>query len=155
VDSPGNDIFALDGQPTPEEMVLEVYRWEAQHPGQIIPGFTIGGDAKSLIPRRNLFAPPRSGLGMYVRVSYDDSWIFVVGASMYDGCASNFSRASDADIGIIQSLRNNETAIAFDSLGETSGPITLFSDDLNFKGRAFMGTWIKTQYLKSSEVSFA
>jgi hypothetical protein len=151
-DSPGHDLYRHgDGKATPEEMMLEVYRWEARNPGHIIRGFNLEGWVKRKVLQYNDLNPHSAGKDLFVRVLCDDRWKFFAGR---DSCGSDVSPGGHfpRDIDIVQVLTDcsvRSDVVGFNSYGYLKNKVVLPLKPWDkLMGKPHMGIWVRNTALK-------
>lgn len=122
------------------------------NPGKIVHGFDLKGRAKSKVLPRSVVSPPQPGLGLYIRVLYDDQWTFVAGTSCrYAGSGAISAVAddtADGDVGIIERVKRyspeTTNVLVFDSVFGVRKNRRVYPHEV-FARYHFLGTWIRNK----------
>lgn len=150
--SGGNNLFQHDsGRVTPEEMMLEVYRWEAKNPGRIVRGFDLEGRAKSKVLQYKKLVSCTSDKDLFVRVLYDDRWKFFAGMDS-PGHDINLRGDQGCEVDIVETLMDcsgrNDVA-AFNSYGSLKDNVELpLGPWVEVTGKPHMGVWVRSTLFK-------
>jgi hypothetical protein len=148
-DSPGNEAFSYKA--APRDIMIAINKWEANHPGEIIRGFSTSGSVKSKIPKSSEFINSPDGGDLYVRVLYNEDWDFFPGKDT-DGEEHDdipgvqFSEDGSHEVDPIEAMiiiGQLDEVDAFHSWGAGLSSSTKLEHSEHWGEQSHLGVWVK------------